>query len=54
MKKDFVYKVVNKQTKNVMNITSTREDAREVKRELEYCYGEKYKIVQYAASKVVR
>jgi hypothetical protein len=55
MKKDFVYKVVNKQTSEVMDITSTRRNAREIKRNLaNYYINQKYKIVQYAVAKVVR
>lgn len=53
---EYLYQIVDTNFRIVDNapIAETREQAREVKRSLEQQTSNKYRIVQYAANKVVR
>jgi glycogen synthase len=52
---NFTYAVVEKATGLTLEATTTREEARAVKREFEtYNSGNQFQIVQFVKSKVVR
>ena len=52
---NYTYAVIEKATGLTLQATTTREDAREIKREFEsYNSGNTFQIVQYIRSKVVR
>lgn len=51
----FTYAVIEKSSGLTLEATTTRQEAREIKREFEsYNSGNKFQIVQYTRSKVVR
>lgn len=52
---NYTYAVIEKATGLTLEATTTRQEAREIKREFEsYNSGNKFQIVQYTRSKVVR
>lgn len=52
---NFTYAVVEKTSGTIIEATTTREEARQAKREFEaYNSGNKFQIVQFVMNKVVR